>query len=318
MSPLLPQKKPPPPPQDAAITLAWEAAHRRRAAICAWVAAALTIIGSILSALGTSSVPTFPNDVVTAPDAINNLLAGQPIPPGRTAMQVEWFQSHLSAANYVGTVMSGLAALVLFGVIAFLFKATRARNPGFGQATLIAGAFGAVAFGVGTTVAQMTSFIGIAGFDGGNNFQATEALTAGPVVIGQILLTLGSFGLGFAFVLLGLNAMRTGLLTRFMGILAMIVGATFIIPQVDPQGVLRSFWLAVIGFVFILRWPGNRIPPAWISGKSEPWPSIAASRAAKAGASDASSTPAPSLPEPESTGSGDTAGQLRKKRKRKK
>jgi hypothetical protein len=164
----------------------------------------------------------------------------------------------------------------------------------------------------------MTSFIGIAGFDGGNNFQATEALTAGPVVIGQILLTLGSFGLGFAFVLLGLNAMRTGLLTRFMGILAMIVGATFIIPQVDPQGVLRSFWLAVIGFVFILRWPGNRIPPAWISGKSEPWPSIAASRAAKAGASDASSTPAPSLPEPESNGSGDTAGQLRKKRKRKK
>ena len=125
--------------------------------------------------------------------------------------------------------------------------------------------------------------------------------------------------LGFAFIMLGLNAMRVGLLTRFMGILAIIVGVLFIQPLLGSQGVaLQSFWLAVIGFVFILRWPGNRIPPAWISGKAEPWPSIAAGRAAKAGAGDASSTPAPSLPEPESNGSGDTAGQLRKKRKRKK
>lgn len=320
MSPKLPQKQPPKPPQDPQITLAWEAANRKRAAICAWVAAGLTIVGSLLASMGTSSVPTFNNSVVTGPAAMNDLLAGQPIPPGRTAMQVLWFQDHLSAVNYVGTVLAGIAALLLFGVIVFLFKATRARNPGFGQATLIAGAFGAVAFGVGTMVAQLSSFIGISGFSGGNNLQASEALTGGPVYAGQILLTLGSFGLGFAFVMIGLNAMRVGLLTRFMGILAMIVGATFIIPQVDPQGVLRSFWLAVVAFVFILRWPGNKIPPAWLSGKAEPWPSLAAGRAEKSDASgpDSAPEPAPAPSLPQSSSNGDAADDLRKKRKRKK
>jgi len=218
----------------------------------------------------------------------------------------------------IGTVLYGIGSLLIFGVIVFLFKATRARNPSFGQLTLIAGAFGAVAFGVGRTVAQLSYYFGIASFDGGNNFQATEALTGGPFMAGQILWQLGAFAIGFAFIMLGLNAMRVGLLTRFMGILAMIVGATFILP-LDQQGVLRAFWLATVGFIFILRWPGGRIPPAWISGKAEPWPSIAAARAQKASGSAPDSAPAPTLPPVASNGSGDgdTAGQLRKKRKRK-
>ncbi len=317
MSPLLPQKAPPGPPQDPQITLAWEAANRKRAAACAWAAGLLTIIGATLSSLGLSGLPTFDNEAVTATDAIRDLIAGNPIPPGRIALQAEWLSSRLTMP-IVGTILYGIGSLLIFGVIVFLFKATRARNPGFGQLTLIAGAFGAVAFGVGRTVAQLSYYFGIASFDGGNNLQATEALTGGPFVAGQILWQLGAFAIGFAFVMLGLNAMRVGLLTRFMGILAMIVGATFILP-LDQQGVLRAFWLATVGFVFILRWPGGRIPPAWISGKAEPWPSMAAARAQKASGNPPDSAPAPTLPPVASNGSGepDTAGQLRKKRKRK-
>jgi len=317
MSPLLPQKAPPGPPQDPQITLAWEAANRKRAAACAWAAGLLTIIGATLSSLGLSGLPTFDNEAVTATDAIRDLIAGNPIPPGRIALQAEWLSSRLTMP-IVGTVLYGIGSLLIFGVIVFLFKATRARNPGFGQMTLIAGAFGAVAFGVGRTVAQLSYYFGIASFDGGNNLQATEALTGGPFVAGQILWQLGAFAIGFAFIMLGLNTMRVGLLTRFMGVLAMIVGATFILP-LDQQGVLRAFWLATVGFVFILRWPGGRIPPAWISGKAEPWPSMAAARAQKASGNPPDSAPAPTLPPVASNGSGepDTAGQLRKKRKRK-
>ena len=317
MSPLLPQKAPPGPPQDPQITLAWEDANRKRAAACAWAAGLLTIIGATLSSLGLSGLPTFDNEAVTATDAIRDLIAGNPIPPGRIALQAEWLSSHL-VMPIIGTVLYGIGSLLIFGVIVFLFKATRARNPAFGQLTLIAGAAGAVAFGVGRTVAQLSYYFGIASFDGGNNFQATEALTGGPFMAGQIVWQLGAFAIGFAFVMLGLNAMRVGLLTRFMGILAMIVGATFILP-IQPQGVLPAFWLATVGFIFILRWPGGRIPPAWISGKAEPWPSIAAARAQKASGNAPDSAPAPTLPPVASNGSGegDTAGQLRKKRKRK-
>ena len=317
MSPLLPQKAPPGPPQDPQITLAWEAAIRKRAAACAWAAGLLTIIGATLSSLGLSGLPTFDNEAVTATDAIRDLIACNPIPPGRIALQAEWLSSRLTMP-IIGTVLYGIGSLLIFGVIVFLFKATRARNPGFGQMTLIAGAFGAVAFGVGRTVAQLSYYFGIASFDGGNNLQATEALTGGPFVAGQILWQLGAFAIGFAFIMLGLNTMRVGLLTRFMGVLAMIVGATFILP-LDQQGVLRAFWLATVGFVFILRWPGGRIPPAWISGKAEPWPSMAAARAQKASGNPPDSAPAPTLPPVASNGSGepDTAGQLRKKRKRK-
>ena len=317
MSPLLPQKAPPGPPQDPQITLAWEDANRKRAAACAWAAGLLTIIGATLSSLGLSGLPTFDNEAVTATDAIRDLIAGNPIPPGRIALQAEWLSSHL-VMPIIGTVLYGIGSLLIFGVIVFLFKATRARNPAFGQLTLIAGAAGAVAFGVGRTVAQLSYYFGIASFDGGNNFQATEALTGGPFMAGQIVWQLGAFAIGFAFVMLGLNAMRVGLLTRFMGILAMIVGATFILP-LDQQGVLRAFWLATVGFIFILRWPGGRIPPAWMSGKAEPWPSMAAARAQKASGNSPDSAPAPTLPPVASNGSGegDAAGQLRKKRKRK-
>ncbi len=317
MSPLLPQKAPPGPPQDPTITLAWEAANRKRAAACAWTAALLTIVGAMLSSFALAGLPTFDSAAVTATDAMRELIAGNPIPPGKVSLRAEWLSSRLTMP-IIGTVFYGIGSLLIFGVIVFLFKATRARSPGFGQLTLIAGAVGAIAFAVGRTVAQLSYFFAIADFSGGNNLQATEAQTGGAFVAGQYLWQLGAFAIGFAFVMLGLNAMRVGLLTRFMGVMAMVVGATFILP-LDQQGVLRAFWLAIVGFIFMLRWPGGRIPPAWLSGKSEPWPSMAAARAQKEAGSPPDSAPAPTLPTASGNGSGDveTAGQLRKKRKRK-
>ncbi len=311
MRSLLPEKQLPLPPADPQQTLAWEDAHRWKAAYCAWAAAILTVVGAVITSLALSGLPSFNGSLVTAPDAMRDLLSGQPIPPGRIALQAEWLSNRLTLP-IIGTVLYGLGSLLIFGPVVFLFKATRARNPDFGQMTLIAAAFGAVAFGVGRMVAQLTYYFGIASFDGGNNLQATEALSGGPFFAGQLIWQLGSFALGLAFVMLGLNAMRVGLLSRFMGALAMIVGVTFILP-LDQQGLLRAFWLALIGLVFIMRWPGGKTPPAWSSGKPEPWPSMATRRGESAAGGSAAHTPAPSLPPQASNGSGD----LRKKRKRK-
>ncbi|HSD78163.1 MAG TPA: hypothetical protein VLA98_12190, partial [Solirubrobacteraceae bacterium] len=76
--------------------------------------------------------------------------------------------------------------------------------------------------------------------------------------------------LGFAIVMTALNAMRAGLLTRFMGILGIIVGATVVLP-LDQLGIIRSFWLAALGALILGRWPAG-VPAAWTTGEAVAWP----------------------------------------------
>ena len=77
-----------------------------------------------------------------------------------------------------------------------------------------------------------------------------------------------------------------------MGVLGMIVGATFVLP-IDQQGVIRAFWLVAIGFLIAGRWP-NGMPPAWQTGEAVPWPSQAELREQRARASQ----PLPETPAP--------------------
>ena len=301
------EPKPEPQPADPEATLAWEAGHRRQAAFSAWAAGALTILGALITGLGVSGLPNYDDRVVTIPDAMRDLATGQAIPPGRLALQVQWLGEH-ATVPIIGAVVYGIGSLLIFGAFAYLFKATRARNPRFSQLALIAGAAGIVMFAVGRTTAEVSRYVGAMGFDGGTNQAASEALTGGAFFVSQLIWQLGAFAAGFAFVLLGLNAMRAGLLTRFMGVLAMIVGVTFILP-IDQQGVIRAFWLGALGFLLALKWPGGA-PKAWVTGEAEPWPSAAEQRAQRAAAAEAAAGST-------SGGSGGGSGGSSKKRKRK-
>ena len=78
-------------------------------------------------------------------------------------------------------------------------------------------------------------------------------------------------------MLIALNAMRVGLLTRFMGVLGIITGALQILPFGGPLPVVQSFWLLMLSLLFSGRWTGGT-PPAWRTGNAEPWPSGAAVR----------------------------------------
>lgn len=80
----------------------------------------------------------------------------------------------------------------------------------------------------------------------------------------------GPLALAFSFVIIALNAMRAGLISRFMGILGIIVGALIVLPIV-PTPVVQIFWLGAMAVLFMNRWPGGR-GPAWETGVAEPWP----------------------------------------------
>ncbi len=289
--------------------LAWEAAHRTQAAIAAWAAAALALAGGIVTSLAYSALPTYPDKVVTITDALGGLAAGRPIPAGRAAYQLHWIADH-PAGLTVGPLLTAFSALLVFGALAYLFQAVKARALRFGRSPLIFAAIGAVAYGVGTAVVGIGRVVAAGNFSAtGTNADAVDALGSGPIAVGTVLQLLGSFSLGFAFIMIALHAMRTGLLTRFMGVLGMIVGATFVLP-LDQQGIIRSFWLLAVGFLFAGKWPRG-VPPAWTTGKAMPWPSTSRVRQQQAaGGQPVLETPAPAPP-PE------TAGQRRKKRKKK-
>lgn len=83
---------------------------------------------------------------------------------------------------------------------------------------------------------------------------------------GGLLGTAGLLGMMFATAYTSLWAMRTGLLSRFMGTLGMALGIGFPIITQVPLGM----WFAGLGAV-LLGWPNGR-PPAWDAGRAIPWP----------------------------------------------
>jgi hypothetical protein len=86
--------------------------------------------------------------------------------------------------------------------------------------------------------------------------------------VAEVLQLGGALALAFALVYCCLNALRTGLLTRFWGSLGMALGVA---------AVIGLFQLSLIWFIYFALlaagWlPGAR-PPAWAAGEAIPWPS---------------------------------------------
>jgi hypothetical protein len=297
-------------------TLGWEATNRVRAAAAAFAAAALTLLGAVFSGFGLRALPKADDRALTVLDTLRLTAEGRPIPPGRLATQALWLGDH-ATLPLLGTIAFALGTLALFLPVAYLFRATRARRPALPQLALVLAAIGAVAFGVGRGVAEIARYLGARDFASAadhSNSAAADALGGTGVLLGQIFGQVGQLALGFGFVLIALNAMRVGLLTRFMGVLGMIVGATFVLP-LDQYGILRTFWLAALGVLILGRWPRG-VPKAWATGEAEPWPTQQQLReqreAARAGAGRAEGA-APPRPEPAAA---PAPGARRRKRKR--
>ena len=113
------------------------------------------------------------------------------------------------------------------------------------------------------------------------NQYAKDQLAAGSIqLVGGLALAAG-LALAFAFIMISLNAMRAGTLSRFMGIVGIIVGVLFVIPILGSVPIVEVFWVAALALLFLDRWPQGGRGPAWDTGEAIPWPT-AADRAAAA------------------------------------
>jgi hypothetical protein len=178
----------------------------------------------------------------------------------------------------LGTVINGIGLLGLAATLMFLFNAARARKPQMNQATwitAIAGgvlaAIGGVAYGfVISSKAHDFATHGVQTYPQANQLLGGTALAAL-----QYAGLLGSLLLAVSFVLIALNAMRVGLLTKFMGYLGMIAaGASLLLIGSAPALLIEVFWLLAVGYLLAGRWP-NGDPAAWKTGQAEPWPTAA-------------------------------------------
>ena len=128
----------------------------------------------------------------------------------------------------------------------------------------------------------------------------------------QLALYLMNLVWGAGLALTSLVAMRTGLLSRFIGILVMIVGVLYAVPLLGGGGGLLQFvWYVAVGLVISGVWPGGR-GPAWDSGEPVRWPGAAEKRLAMEGARPAPANGAP----PDEPGDEPSARAQRRKRKK--
>ena len=234
--------------EDRQQHLEWERRIARPAAAAAFAAVALQVTAQVIVALAFRD---------RRPGERGGLLA---------------LDQHTS--NLVASTAVRAAALVLIaGTLYYLYRcATHRRGlPPYVLPLLIAAP---VLLGVAAVLTQIQAIDIAREFtDSGERTEkrAEDLLDDRSPVAAAIGLA-GQLSLAFSYIVISLNAMRAGLLSRFMGILGIIVGVLYVLPLLGGQPVVEVFWLTALGFLFLGLWPRGR-GPAWESGEEEPWPS---------------------------------------------
>jgi hypothetical protein len=296
--------------------LAWEARQRSRAAVAAAVAGVFTFVGTVWRGLALADLPR--NGLL---ESLSRAAEPGPI-GGMESLRVETFEYYDERATSVllSSVAVGIGYLALGWALTYLAFATRARRPAFPKFLVYLPLTAAILQALATVLSALATNTAIGDFLAGSPTvdAAADIGTTGLGVFASLLGLPGALGLALSLVMICLNAMRVGLLTRFMGVLGIITGALQILPFGGPLPVVQCFWLLMLSLLFLGRWPNGQ-PPAWRTGNAEPWPSSAQVREQrKRAAAEARGEvyEEPAEPEPVATGPSPSASARKRKRKR--
>jgi hypothetical protein len=229
--------------------LEWEARTGKFAAAAAFVSAALLIGGTVLRQLGALS--------------------------GRPDNEREFLKAidGKSGSFLASSVVQSLSFLALSGALFYLYKATKARRPElpvFAGVLVILGPLLLATAGPLSDLSRLDiadEFVS----SGAQTVKRAKDLLDDRDVASAAVGSGGTLALALGLVLVSINAMRVGLLTRFMGIIGAIIGALYVLPILSGPLIVQLFWTVALGLLFVGRWPGGR-GPAWTTGRPEPWP----------------------------------------------
>ena len=261
--------------------VARESERRSRLAVPAFAGGLLYLLSGVIVTSTLSGAPS-----VGVLQALAPALAGEARPPVSPRASEVKFISHHAFPLIAGSLLAAIAIVALTLILLTVLDAVRFRRPETWPAArplVLAGGIALAAISVGH---QVVSSIETHNFAVGHDFSShavDEALTKGTAnVLTQYLDLLAGLSLAIGMIAVMVNALRVGLLTRWMGILGIFTAVLIFIPLGGATlEIIPSFWLVAIGILFAGRWP-NGDPPAWAAGEARPWPSQAEMRAKRA------------------------------------
>lgn len=174
-------------------------------------------------------------------------------------------------------LLQGLGLLLFAAPLLYLFQAAMYRSTSVRRSLVGLTVVGPVLYAIAMILLYVAYDSAASTFlDGApagvdvNQF-AEDTLTESTSYQAFISLQLGAaLALVFAVVYTSLQAMRVGLLTRFMGTLGMAIGIGFII--FGPVGPLALGLYILAISLLIAGWWRGPLPPAWAAGEAIPWP----------------------------------------------
>ncbi len=281
--------------------VARETDRRNRLAVPAFAGGFLYLLSAIIISGTLNGAPT-----VGLLEGLAPALSGVANPAVSPRTPEVKFISHHAFPLIAGSTLAAIAIGALTLILLLLLDATRFRRPQTWSAArplVIAGGIAVAAVSVGHQVASsIETHNFVVGHDYSNH-AVEQALTTGTAnTIADYVDLLAGLALAAGMIATMLNALRVGLLPRWMAILGMFTGLLLFLPIGGAElQVVPAFWMVMTGVLFIGKWPKGD-PPAWAAGEARPWPSQAQMRAEARGGggrpavATAGATPAPVLP----------------------
>ena len=209
--------------------LARESARRARLGVPAFAGGFLYFLSAIVVTATLSSAPTVGLVQGLAP-ALSGV-ANPAVSP--RAAEVKYI-SHHAFALIAGSAIKSLALVALTLVLALLLDATRFRRPQTWSAArplVLVGGFGLAVVNI---VHQIAGSIQAHSFAVGHDFSnhaVEQALTKGAFNVGsQYVDLLAALCLTVGMIAVSVNAIRVGLLTRWMGVIGIFSGILIFLP----------------------------------------------------------------------------------------
>jgi hypothetical protein len=263
--------------------LAREDEGRNRAGMSALGAAVVVMLAFLVGQVISSKAPS-----ITITQALRDAAGA-----AKNGLLTEWitYQHDKFALHGLQGLLQIVGVIAFAIVLIYLFEAAKGRRPeapGWVRYLVYAGVALTV---VGTLIYTVGDQLSYSDFLNGADHStqaARDARASGADGIGRTMFYIGWFVVILAWVLVSLNAMRVGLLTRFLGFLGILGGVlTFFLAQLP---VIQIFWLVAVGVTILGKSPGGT-PPAWLTGQAEPWPTQQEAREAREHARNGKSEP---------------------------
>ena len=293
--------------------LEWESAQRMRAAISSIVAGVVLVAGALY---GLAVIQTH-DPAVGLIQGLSPALHGLARAAVDPHTARERFTDNHAAAFILAAIFNNIGMLAIVPMLLYLHSAVRFRRPETSQAAkylAIGGPVAAAIFGIAAEIIFLVNAHRYITHTDRSHHALTQAVSSAPQLVLSTLATFGLLALTAALIMVSIGAIRTGLLSRFLGYVGVFGGILFIVPFF-PIPAVQAFWLVGVGIV--LAGVGDIVlPPAWAAGEAQPWPKSqgradARERGRGNGRPTAEPAPAPAVP----TESSPHASKKRKRRR---